>query len=363
MRIAFFGSSLVSAYWNGAATYYRGILRALHDRGHQITFYEPDAFDRQLHRDLPTSPHYAVSVVYPADAFSARAAVAAARGADIVVKASGVGVFDELLEEATMELKGTDTRVIFWDVDAPATLDRANRKPADPFRALIPEYDLILTYGGGKPVVDAYEKLGARRCVPIYNALDANTHYPVNPDSRFEGLLGFCGNRIPDREKRVREFFFHPAEMLPRGRFLLGGNGWDINAPQLPNVSRLGHVYTEEHNAFNSTPVAILNISRQSMAEYGFSPATQVFEAAGAGACIITDRWEGIEQFLAPDTECLVADNGEDVARHLLDLNLKRAKAIGAAARKRVLEEHTYRHRAADVEEALAETNALKGAA
>jgi spore maturation protein CgeB len=56
MSIAFFGSSLVSAYWNGAATYYRGIIRALHARGHRITFYEPNAKDRQKHRDIPDPP-------------------------------------------------------------------------------------------------------------------------------------------------------------------------------------------------------------------------------------------------------------------------------------------------------------------
>ncbi|MBW8745678.1 MAG: hypothetical protein JF628_15325, partial [Sphingomonas sp.] len=52
MKIAFYGSSLLSSYWNGAATYYRGILRDLASRGYQISFYEPDAFDRQQHRDI-----------------------------------------------------------------------------------------------------------------------------------------------------------------------------------------------------------------------------------------------------------------------------------------------------------------------
>ncbi|MFP4350037.1 MAG: glycosyltransferase [Desulfococcaceae bacterium] len=345
IQIAFFGSSLVSAYWNGAATYYRGILSALHEHGYGITFYEPDAFERQQHRDIP-DPQYARSVVYPADQAGVEKALAEAQDADIIVKASGVGVFDELLEAAVLEFRRPDCRVVFWDVDAPATLDRVGSDPKDPFGPLIPEYDLILTYGGGPPVVNGYEGLGARRCIPVYNALDPSTHHPVEPDPRFTAALGFLGNRMPDREGRVAEFFFGPAAECPDLRFLLGGNGWGEHAPELANVDYLGHVYTRDHNAFNVTPTAVLNISRESMARYGFSPATRVFEAAGAGACLITDAWEGIEQFLTPGSECLVARNGAEVVRHLRELTPERSRSIGRAGRNRMLKEHTYRHRA-----------------
>ena len=137
MNIAFFASSLVSAYWNGAATYYRGIIRALHERGYDITFYEPDAYGRQSHRDMP-DPEWARVVVYPADDAGVLRALEAGRGADFVVKTSGVGVFDELLEAAVPNLKGPDAVAIYWDVDAPATLDRIRNNPADPFVPLIP---------------------------------------------------------------------------------------------------------------------------------------------------------------------------------------------------------------------------------
>ena len=353
-RIAVFGSSLVSAYWNGAATYYRGIFSALHRRGHRIVFYEPDAYDRQAHRDIPDPP-YARSVVYPAGSErDVLAALAQVREADIVVKTSGVGVFDDLLERAVLDLRADGRRIVYWDVDAPVTLDRMRANPADPFRALVPQYDLVLTYGGGEPVVSAYREFGARGCIPIYNGLDPDAHHPVPADPRFEARLGFMGNRMPDREDRVRAFFLDAAERLPGSRFLLGGNGWEPD--RVPrNVRCLGHVYTRDHNAFNSTPLAVLNVNRESMARYGHSPPTRIFEAAGAAACLIIDGWRGIDAFLEPGRECLVAHSGREVAEALEALDPERARRIGRAAHARVTAEHTYAQRAASVEAALLE--------
>ena len=340
MKIAFYGSSLVSSYWNGAATYYRGILRALAGHGYDITFYEPDAFDRQQHRDIDPPP-YAKSVVYPATPEALRGVLAEAAHADIVVKASGVGVFDsELIEGITRHARPGALK-IFWDVDAAATLDEMRVTPDHPVLRALPDLDMVLTYGGGPPVVDAYRAFGAAECIPVYNALDPETHHPVAPDPRFACDLAFLGNRLPDREARVEEFFLRAAAALPERQFLIGGNGWE--SKQMPaNVRHRGHVYTAEHNAFNCTPKAVLNVARDSMASIGFSPATRVFEAAGAAACLITDAWEGIELFLTPDQEVLVARDGQDVADHLAALTPERAKAIGDAALKRVLAEHTY---------------------
>ncbi len=351
MNIAFFGSSLLSAYWNGAATYYRGIIRAMHAQGHRITFYEPVAWDRPQHRDIEP-PDWCESVVYEGTEDAARRHVEVARGADMIVKTSGVGIFDELLEAAVLELKTPSNLVVFWDVDAPVTLDRMEADSADPFRACVPEYDFILTYGGGQPVVRAYESFGAKAVFPIYNALDPDTHHPVAPDGRFAADLGLLANRLPDREARVEEFFLNTAAALPGKRFLLGGNGWHDKALP-PNVRYLGHVYTADHNAFNCTPLAVLNICRASMARYGFSPPTRVFEAAGAAACLITDVWEGVEQFFEPDEEVLVARDGAEVAEHLTALTAERARTIGQAAYRRVLAEHTYAQRARQVEEVL----------
>jgi spore maturation protein CgeB len=269
-----------------------------------------------------------------------------------VVKASGVGVFDELLEREVLALRRPGNLVAFWDVDAPATLERVQTDAADPFRPLIPRYDLVLTYGGGDPVVAAYQALGARQCVPIYNALDPATHHPVPPEPRFACDLAFLANRLPDREARVDEFFFRAAAEASDRRFLLGGNGWDGKGMP-PNVAYVGHVYTADHNALNCSAMAVLNVHRDSMVRNGWSPATRLFEAAGAAACQITDAWRGIEEFLEPEREILVAEDGAQVAAHLEALTPERARAIGDAAFRRVMAQHTYGHRAAQVEAVL----------
>src|SRR5205085_645801 len=181
VKIAFFGSSLVSSYWNGAATYYRGLLKALATFGHEITYYEPDAYERQQHRDI-ADPHWARVVVYPATAEGWQSSLsAAARIADLLVKASGVGVFDAALESAVPEAGSARVICVYWDVDAPATLDAIGAAPDHHLRRAIPKYDMVLTYGGGDPVIEGYERVGAKICVPVYNALDPDVHYPVPP--------------------------------------------------------------------------------------------------------------------------------------------------------------------------------------
>lgn len=353
LNIAFFGTSLVSCYWNGAATYYRGMLRALARRGHRITFYEPAVRDRQRHRDF-SDPEWARVVVYPAEQSSdiLQIVETAAKHADLIVKCRGVGVYDALLEESVLTFRRPGARVALWDVDAPNTLDRLLADPLDPLRPLLPRFDLVLTQGGGPAIVEAYEELGAARCVPIHAALDPETHYPVPAEPGLASALGFLGHRLPDREQRADEFFFNPAITRPGLGFLLGGGGWE-SKPLPANVRRIGHVGSAFHNVFNSSCRVVLNITREVSLRYGYCPTSRIFEAAGAGTCFVTDRWEGVEHFLEPGYEIIVASSGEEVADWLDQLTPSRAAAIGRAARRRILAEHIYGHRAAEFEEAL----------
>ena len=350
MKIFVFGSSLTSSYWNGAATYYRGIYKNLHALGHHIVFAEPDIYGRQQHRDGGDFS-YARIIVYstPRDIPQL---LSQACDADLVIKHSGVGADDGLLEHSVLECRGPHTRVAFWDVDAPATLARVEHEASDAFRSLIPEYDFIFTYGGGPPVVEHYLRLGARNCHPIYNALDPETHFPVRPDPTVGCDLAFVGHRLPDRESRVEAFFLRAAELAPEMSFLLGGEGWG-SKPLPANVRWIGHVGSSEHNRINCSARMVLNINRNSMASVGFSPPTRVFEAAGSGACVLTDCWSGIDAFFEPGTEILTASSAEDVVEHLRAVGFREATTIGQAMRRRALRQHTYELRARDVDDIL----------
>jgi spore maturation protein CgeB len=240
------------------------------------------------------------------------------------------------------------TQVAFWDVDAPATLERVETDTKDPFRELIGRYDYILTYGGGKPIMDHYSQLGAKACFAIYNALDPDTHHPVEPDPELSCDLAFVGNRLPDRESRVEEFFLAAATLAPEMSFVLGGEGW-AGKPLPQNVRWIGHVGSDRHNLVNCSARMVLNINRDSMARVGFSPPTRVFEAAGAGSCVITDFWEGIETFFVPGVEILPAASASDVVAHLRSVGKADALKIGAAMRDRAILDHTYKRRAAQV--------------
>jgi len=359
MKLVLFGSSLVSAYWNGAATYYRGICKAMHARGHEIGFVEPDLYERQSHRDLVEDPEYATVRVcrgWP----DLERELQCAREADLVAKCSGVGGWDMELARGVLQLASTHTRVAFWDVDAPQTLAEANREPVDTegtFRSLVPQFDLILLYGGGPPVQAAYAKLGARQTHLVYNAVDPDDYYPVEADPTRACDLLFMGNRMPDRESRVHELFFRAASLAPELSFVLGGNGWsDCALPS--NVRWIGHVPTSEHRAWNCSARMVLNINRADMAATGYSPPTRVFEAAGCGSCVITDFWEGIETFLAPNSEILIARTAEDIVSHLYETSATQSAAIGAAARQRVRTDHTYAARAAELEAVLTRVEA-----
>src|SRR5512146_2595271 len=352
MRIFAFGSSITSSYWNGAATYYRGIYRNLAALEHDITFAEPDIYNRQQNRDL-SEVEYANVIVYqtPRDLEDL---LGLAATSDLIIKHSGIGADDELLERRVLECRSQGRLVAFWDVDAPATLAHVESTPGDPFRELIPQYDFVFTYGGGPPIVEHYLALGAQNCHPIYNALDPDTHFPVEADPALACDLVFIGNRLPDRERRVEEFFLRAAELAPEKTFILGGEGWGSkNLP--PNVRWIGHVGTNMHNRLNCSARMVLNINRESMADTGFSPPTRIFEAAGAGACLITDYWKGIEIFFEPGEEILVARDAQEIVRHLRDTSAARHKGIGTRMRERALRDHAYASRAKEVEIILTE--------
>jgi spore maturation protein CgeB len=356
MKIFAFGSSIVSSYWNGAATYYRGCYKYLARRGHEVTFAEPDAYGRQEHRDTDDFS-YVTSVVYRPTA-EVDAMLKLAAEADVVVKHSGIGVDDVLLERLVAEMSA-EKPSFFWDVDSPATLARMRGDAGDPFRQAVPQFDAVLSYGGGPASRDGYLAFGAKAYYNIYNGLDPETHHPVEPDPSFKCDVAFLGNRLPDREARVDELFLRAAELAPEKTFLLGGEGWSDKA--MPkNVRWIGHVPTGKHNRVNCSAGMVLNINRASMANSGFSPPTRVFEVAGTGACMLCDDWPGIDDCFEPEKEIVVVKDAEGVVNALRRYDDRARKRIGSAFHARALRDHTYAQRAAQAEAAFAQSIAKR---
>ncbi|HZY63310.1 MAG TPA: glycosyltransferase [Edaphobacter sp.] len=356
MKIFAFGSSLVSSYWNGAATYYRGCYKYLSRLGHEITFAEPDAYGRQQHRDNEDFSYVKTLVYRPT--LDIEEMLERAGDADVVIKHSGIGIDDVLLERRIAEMN-LHLPTFFWDVDSPATLARMRHIPKDPFCDLVPQYEAVLSYGGGPASREGYIAFGAKAYHNIYNGLDPETHYPVKPDSQLQCDILFLGNRLPDRELRVEQLFFSAAELAPEYSFVLGGEGWD--GKQLPaNVRWIGHVPTGDHNRANCSAGMVMNINRTSMASSGYSPPTRVFEVAGAGACMLCDDWPGIDDCFEPDKEILVIRDAHDVVAALRNYDETARRKIGVNFRARALRDHTYVQRAALAEAVFMEAIARR---
>ena len=362
MRIFAFGSSIVSSYWNGAATYYRGCYKYLARRGYDITFAEPDAYGRQEHRDNDDFS-YVTSLVYqPREKDGGRdldRLLVEAAGYDIVVKHSGIGCDDSELERRVPAECSGSAMTFIWDVDAPATIHRMRADAGDALRHATPGYDAILTYGGGPLAYRGFAEFGARAYYSMYNGLDPETHFPVSPDPTLACDVVFLGNRLPDREARVEELFLRAAELAPQASFILGGEGWG-GKQMPPNVRWLGHVPTADHNRVNCSASMVLNINRASMAEFGFSPPTRVFEVAGAGTCLLCDNWPGIADCFEPEREILVVASAEDVVAALTRYDHAQRGRIGRAFHARGLADHTYAQRAAQADFAFRECRARR---
>ena len=300
MRIAFYGSSLLSAYWNGAATYYRGLLsRARRARPRRHLLRARRLRPAEQHRDIDP-PDWARVVVWPATEAAARAVAAEAAEADVVVKASGVGVFDDLLLDGDRWPPPAPRRSASSGTSTPRRRSpRSRGDPGHPLRRALPALDLVLTYGGGPPVVDAYARLGAALRADLQRPRPRRPTTRSPPDPAFAADLAFLANRLPDREARVERLLpRRPPRACPSGASCSAATAGTTSRCSA-NVRRLGHVGTGQHNAFNCLAAAPCSTSpATAWPTIGFSPATRVFEAAGAGACLITDAWEGIELFL-----------------------------------------------------------------
>ncbi|HET6317899.1 MAG TPA: glycosyltransferase [Chloroflexota bacterium] len=344
-RLVIFGLSISSSWGNGHAIPFRGLCQELHARDWQITFFERDVEWYRSNRDL-SAPDYCDLRLY--DGWPA--AAAEVQQSDAVLVGSLVPNGADILDW----LATVNRPLYFYDIDTPITLTglRAARR-ADYLRAdQIPKFDVYFSFTGGPALTELEQVWGARRAEALYCAVDPTLHRPRPVDQRFECLLGYMGTYAADRQPRLEALLVDTARNRPRDQFMIAGPQYPpMDLP--PNVTHEIHLYPRDHAAFYSSNTATLNLTRDAMRRYGWSPASRLFEAAACGACIISDRWPGLEELLEPDTEILLADSRREVEAHLDSLTPARRAKLGQAARNRILREHTFARRAQQVEHAL----------
>ncbi len=353
MRIAIFGLSITSAWGNGHATTYRALARALARRGHQISFYERQQPWYAAHRDLP-QPDFCKVILYDSVAALGRGVANGALAADLAIVGSYVPEGARVAEWLLAHARGFSA---FYDIDTPVTLAKLDRgECAYLTPALIPEFDLYLSFTGGR-ILDRLQRLyGAQRARPFYCSVDPDEYRPLDLPPRYD--LGYLGTYSSDRQPKLERFLIEPARAWAAGRFCVAGAQYPSTLALPPNVEHVEHLPPIAHARFYNEQRFTLNITRADMVASGYSPSVRLFEAAACGVPIISDEWHGLDHFFTPEREILIARETQDVARFLRELAPAEARALGMRARERVLGQHTGEHRARQLETYLAELTA-----
>jgi spore maturation protein CgeB len=345
LDIVVFGLSITSSWGNGHATTYRALLKALAQRGHRVTFLERDVPWYRVHRDL-ANPAYCKVELYSELPEASRRFAKLVASADLVILGSYVPDGAVLADWITTHTKGITA---FYDIDTPITLTALGQGKAEYITAaLIPRFDLYLSFTGG-PVLEVIEKVyGSPRARPLYCSVDPELHKPVAAPAKWR--LGYLGTYSEDRQQKLNSLMISTAKQLPRESFVVAGSSYPQAMTWPENIERIDHVPPEAHSRFYCSQTYTLNITRANMVAAGFSPSVRLFEAAAAGVPIISDRWAGIESIFTPGEEILIADMPERVVKILSELPDTRRRSIAAAARKRVLASHTAEQRALQLE-------------
>lgn len=242
----------------------------------------------------------------------------------------------------------------FYDLDAGVTLNRlAKGEPVEYIGERgLRDFDLVLTYTGGRAMEELRSRLGARNVAPLYGSVDPEVHYRVEPQEHYRADLSYLGTFAEDRQAALEALFIEPARRLPERRFVMGGAMYPHEFPWTKNVFFVRHLPPEEHPAFYSSSRLTLNVTRRAMAAMGCCPPARIFEAAACGTPALTDRWDGIEYFFKPGSEILLADRTED-AMAAIELGGDDLAKLGARARERALDQHTAAHRVIELENIL----------
>jgi spore maturation protein CgeB len=340
MRIVVFGLAVSSSWGNGHAALWRGLIRALHQEGHYVTFFERDVPYYAEHRDLTELPGGQLVLYRNWDSARARRA---ADNSDVAIVTSycpDARVATDVIVESRTGLR------CFYDLDSAVTLSRLSAGeavdyiPADGFV----RFDLVLSYTGGGTLDALRAQLGAPRVTPLYGWVDPDVHRPGAPEPHYRGTLSYLGTYAPDRQPVLDRLFLEPARQRPDERFVLAGAMYPPDFPWTRNLYFLQHLLPAQHANFYASSRLTLNVTRGAMAAAGWCPSGRLFEAAACGVPLLSDTWPGLEDFYTPGSEILVAHDTDD-ALAAIDLPDAELAAIARRARERTLDEHTAARR------------------
>ena len=354
MKIVIFGLSITSSWGNGHATTYRALARALEARGHQIVFFERNQEWYASNRDMPQPPFCRLHVYETWDEILP-AVHRELADTDVAIVGSyfpdGLRAIEEVFDSQA-EVKA------FYDIDTPITVaglragGTAYLKPE-----LIEGFDLYFSFTGGPLLRELESSFGARNAVPLYCSFDPDSDRYCAVQSDYVCDLSYMGTFAVDRQAKIEELFCTPARQLPEQKFLLAGPQYPQELTWPKNVRRIIHLEPRLHPPFYCSSRLTLNVTRKEMVSAGYSPSVRLFEAAGCGAAIVSDWWDGLDTFFTPGEEILLANSSDDVIRYMTELGADELKRIGHKAQKRVIAEHSAACRAIEFEEHILNTS------
>jgi len=349
MKLVVFGLTISSSWGNGHATLWRGLCRALGERGHRVTFFERDVPYYAAHRDL-LMPDGCNLRLYRTWEDIRGEALRETCDADFAMVTS---YCPDAHEAGSLMLEST-TRSVFYDMDTPITLEAVERGLPVPYLPAngLRDFDLVLSFTGGLALDRLASQLGARRVAPLYGSVDPLVHHATAGVRRLQSDLSYIGTYAEDRQPALDRLFFGPARRRPDARLMLAGSQYPQDFAWEPNVFYLTHLPPGDHASFYSSSAWTLNVTRAAMAALGYCPSGRLFEAAACGTPIVTDGWPGLDEFFTPGYELLVAETTEDVIA-AMDLAESDRRVIGTRARERALDCHTATVRVHELETLL----------
>lgn len=343
MNIVIFGLSISSAWGNGHATLWRGLLRALHGRGHRIDFFERDTSYYAAHRDALSFP-FAELHLYSDWTANLHQAQKTLAQADVGLVTS---YCPDGIAACQLVLDSQLPRSIFYDMDTPVTLSRLENGESVPYIPAdgLADFDLVLSYTGGRALDELRARLGARCVSTLYGWVDPEVYYPVEPSPDFTSDLSYLGTYSADRQAALEILLIHPAARLNDRRFVIGGAMYPDTGVWPENVRYFEHVSPQQHAEFYSSSPLTLNVTRGSMAAMGHCPSGRLFEAAACGTAVLSDWWAGLDTFFEPGKEIIIASSGAE-ATAAIEKDRAELHRIGSRARERALDCHTAEMRA-----------------